>query len=113
LPGRYPEPANSQLFINDAGRLKPHPLDLGADASGNTASSGMISAATWADLDDDGFPELILSADWGPPRIFRNVQGRLSSWDPPVRITTDDDHLLSTDPSGPQPSRPRFTRLSE
>src|SRR5205823_10768550 len=47
-----------------------------------------VSGAVVSDLDGDGFPELILACEWGPIRIFRNNAGKLSAWDPPVRINS-------------------------
>lgn len=40
--------------------------------------AGMITAATWADIDRDTWPDLILTGEWMPPRIFRNVKGQLT-----------------------------------
>jgi hypothetical protein len=38
----------------------------------------MVSAALWSDLDQDGWPELVLATEWGPIRVFRNDHGRLT-----------------------------------
>ncbi len=40
--------------------------------------AGMVTAATWADLDGDGKPDLITVSDWGSPAIFHNNGRRLS-----------------------------------
>jgi hypothetical protein len=40
--------------------------------------AGMITAATWADIDGDTWPDLLLTGEWMPPRIFRNVKGQLT-----------------------------------
>ena len=45
---------------------------------------GLVSGAVWSDLQGDGFPELILACEWGPLKIFRNDQGKLSPWNPRV-----------------------------
>lgn len=50
--------------------------------------AGMVSGAVWSDLDGDGFPELILACEWGPLKIFRNARGKLSPWNPPVQLET-------------------------
>ncbi len=44
----------------------------------------MVSGAIWSDLEDDGFPELILACEWGPVRILRNQQGKFTAWNPSV-----------------------------
>src|SRR6185295_7705926 len=41
------------------------------------AQVGMVSGAVWADLGEDGYPELILACDWGPVRVFHNDNGKL------------------------------------
>ncbi|MHB8521779.1 MAG: VCBS repeat-containing protein [Limisphaerales bacterium] len=81
VPGRYPEPASSFLFRNENGRFT---LDTGNLTA--FANLGLVSGAVWSDLDGDGYPELILACEWGPLRIFRNNHGRLTEWNPPVRL---------------------------
>ena len=71
VPARYPEAPESRFYRNDSGRLV---LD-----EANTkvlAQAGMVSGATFADLNGDGFCELILATEWGPVRIYANRGGR-------------------------------------
>jgi hypothetical protein len=77
MAGRYPEPGMS-LIIN-SGQNK------GMVEAGALQNVGMVSGAVWSDLDNDGFPELILACDWGPVRVFKNDHGKLSSWN--ARVT--------------------------
>ena len=70
--GRYPVPADSQLFVRRA--------DQWVVDEANTAvlrSIGLVSGAVWTDLDGDGWPELVLACEWGPVKVFRNQQGQL------------------------------------
>jgi hypothetical protein len=67
LPGRYPEPVSSALWVNDRGRLRSDPV-LGRPFE----SLGLVSGATFADLDNDGKADLALATDWGAVRVFRN-----------------------------------------
>ena len=71
IPGAYPNPASSRLFRNQGGKLE---LDI--PAGEKFFKMGMVSAATFSDLDNDGFPELVIASDWGPIRIFRNLKGQ-------------------------------------
>ncbi len=82
-PGAYPTAPSSRMFRSVGGHLK---LDEVTDAL--LTGVGMVSGATWTDLEADGFPELVLACEWGPLRIFRNHQGRLTAWDPPVQWGT-------------------------
>ena len=66
VAGRYPEPASSLLFRQEN--------DKWALDRTNTAALrgvGLVNGAVWTDLDRDGLPELVLSCEWGPVRIFK------------------------------------------
>jgi hypothetical protein len=70
-PGRYPEPVASMLWLNEDGAWHP---DL--KLSQTLASVGLVSGATFCDLDNDGDPDLALAIEWGPLRVLRNQGGR-------------------------------------
>lgn len=76
---RWPEPAASRLFHQQGGRW-----DVNAADSPIVAGTGLVTGALFADLDGDGRPELALSTEYGPLRIFRKMAGVLSVWDPPT-----------------------------
>ena len=63
-PGRFPHAPASVLLRNDGGRFTDQSATL--PAGGNF---GMVTAATWADLDGDGRPELLVAAAWQPLRV--------------------------------------------
>jgi enediyne biosynthesis protein E4 len=73
VPGRYAEPASSLMFRGAGGKFA-------ADAANtkSLAGVGLVSGAVFADLDGDGWPELILACEWGPLRVFHNDHGLLS-----------------------------------
>jgi len=79
VPGRYPEPARSQLW-----RWKDGGWTLDSANTAALEAVGLVSGAVWSDLDGDGWPELVLACEWGPVRIFRNGGGRLVPWTPPL-----------------------------
>jgi hypothetical protein len=70
VSARYPEPATSVLLHNDGSTFT---------ASQVFTNLGLVSAATFADLDNDGQPDLVLACEWGPIRVFHNDHGRLSA----------------------------------
>lgn len=65
-PGRFPEPVTSAIWSNQSGHLV-----LNSSLS-TFKSVGLVSGATFADLDGDGAPDLVLAMEWGPIRVFRN-----------------------------------------
>lgn len=62
IGGRWPEAADSKVY-----RLENDTLQLVATLE----KVGMVSGATYADLDGDGLLELILACQWGPVRVFK------------------------------------------
>lgn len=72
LPGAYPLSPSSRLFHNDgAGHFV---LDTANSALFRHV--GMVSAALFSDLDQDGDSDLIIAIEWGLVRIFWNDHGR-------------------------------------
>jgi hypothetical protein len=73
LPGRYPAPASSRIFRNDNGTFVLDPA-----RSAPFQKIGLVSSAQFVDLNNDGAPDLILTCEWGPVRIFVNKAGQFS-----------------------------------
>jgi enediyne biosynthesis protein E4 len=62
----------SYLFINDG---------KGRFSLGNVApldSPGIVTAACFADVDGNGWPDLLLAGEWMPIKIYLNQQGRFT-----------------------------------
>lgn len=66
--GRYPESESSLLLRGAADGLH----------MGTPIEAGMVTGATFSDIDGDGDPDLAVSTDWGPVRLFINTDGVLS-----------------------------------
>ena len=73
VPGRYPEPASSMLFINDSGPFVPD-----SENNANLKEIGLITGALFSDIDSDNDPDLILAVEWGPVTILENRGGTFS-----------------------------------
>lgn len=74
-PGRFPESAGGFLYTNDGkGNFTDQTLQLAPQL----AKVGMVTDAVFQDLNKDGYPELILTADWNPIQVFSNKAGKLS-----------------------------------
>jgi hypothetical protein len=70
VPGEYPLSPASRLLIQQDGRFHEEtPKEIG--------QAGMVTDAAWADVDGDGWFDLIVTIDWGPVRLFANRRGRL------------------------------------
>jgi len=72
VPGQYPSPPESVLLVNDGSQFSV----AGPDVVGNLQSAGMVTGAVWSDVNDDGWPDLIATYEWGPVRLFQNHEGR-------------------------------------
>ncbi|MBO0933285.1 VCBS repeat-containing protein [Fibrella aquatilis] len=76
VPGQFSVAAPSYLLKNDgqAGG-RPH------FSIAQTLTPGMVTGATWTDLDQDRRPDLLLVGDWMPVKLFRNKAGKLTEAD--------------------------------
>jgi hypothetical protein len=74
LPGGYPQSASSRFFRND-GRGG---MELDAANSGLVRGIGMVSAATFADIDGDGDDDLLLAREWGSVVLLLNTGGNFA-----------------------------------
>lgn len=72
IGGRYPEAGATRLWLREAGAWRAMP-----EADRVLAGVGLVRGAVLTDLDNDGFPELVLACEWGPVRVFQNARGRL------------------------------------
>jgi len=75
LPGRWPTPTTSRLVKAKEGSFQdvqvfPH--------------LGLVQAAVFTDLDQDGHPDLALASEWGPLQLFHNADHHLTPWDAPI-----------------------------
>jgi hypothetical protein len=72
-PGAWPLPAKSRLYRGTAaGGFVPDTVNDGA-----MRGLGLVSGATFADVNGDGRPDLIVTSEWGPVRVLLNEGGKL------------------------------------
>ncbi|MBB6126492.1 VCBS repeat-containing protein [Mucilaginibacter lappiensis] len=62
----------SYLLMND-GHSRYHQAQLPEELK----HAGIIRTASFADLDNDGWPDLVVAGEWMPVEIFMNKKGRL------------------------------------
>jgi enediyne biosynthesis protein E4 len=75
VPANYGLAPQSYLLKNDNGFL----FDVAPSALGNI---GMVTDATWSDIDLDGDFDLIVVGDWMAVTIFKNENGRMEKSTP-------------------------------
>jgi hypothetical protein len=66
--GRYPLPVRSALYLGAANGFKK---------DNNFLLEALATGAVFADLNNDGAADLVVSCEWGPVRTFLNQGGRL------------------------------------
>jgi hypothetical protein len=71
--GQYPRIPRSYLMINDNGTLS----DKTRDIAPILLEPGLVRSAIVTDLDNDKSPELIITGEWMPVRIFSHQNGKL------------------------------------
>lgn len=67
-------PASYLLINNGRGQFS----FAGGGISDSLSLLGRVTAAAWADLDQDGWQDLVVVGEWMQPMVFHNQQGRLS-----------------------------------
>jgi len=76
VPGRYPETPRSYLLINDG---NGNFTDQTAALAPQLQHLGMITDATWVDVNGDTSNDLIVTGEWMPVSIFVNNAGKLEN----------------------------------
>jgi hypothetical protein len=72
LPGQYPLAPRSALLANRGGHLE----DITDTVAPGLREVGMVTGALWSDVDGDGWPDLLLTLEWGTVKYFHNNQGK-------------------------------------
>ena len=76
-PGLYPAVPRSALLANHGGRF----VDVTDSVAPMLRNVGMVTSALWSDVDGDGWPDLLLTLEWGQVKYFHNVDGkRFEDW---------------------------------
>lgn len=65
--GKYPVGEESFIYVRES-EGRTNSISLGR--------LGIVNGAVFSDLNNDGFPELVVACEWGPIRVFRNERGR-------------------------------------
>ena len=73
VPGNFPAIPQSVLLKNKNGKLELASEEVAPGLS----KTGMVTGSCWADVDGDGWNELMLTCQLGSTKCFQNVRGKL------------------------------------
>lgn len=79
-PRRYGIPQSSYLYLND-GKGK---FTVASKDTMNLINLGMVTSASFTDLNNDGWPDLVVTGEWMPMKIFMNEKGKFKETDVPA-----------------------------
>ncbi|HEY8994489.1 MAG TPA: FG-GAP-like repeat-containing protein [Lacunisphaera sp.] len=71
-PGQYPLPPSSALLRNTGGRFE----DVTDQLAPGLRKVGLVTSALWTDVDNDGWPDLLIALEWGSIRYWHNRAGQ-------------------------------------
>lgn len=77
VPGSYGFIPRSALLMNRSGEGRVRFDDVTDSVNKDLATRGMVTAAVWADINNDSWPDLIISGEWMPIVVFINDKGKL------------------------------------
>jgi hypothetical protein len=72
LSGQYPLSPRSALLANRGGRFE----DVTDALAPGLRDVGMVTSALWSDVDGDGWPDLLVTLEWGGVKYFHNNGGK-------------------------------------
>ncbi len=75
VPGSYGKIPRSYLLQNNGGKF----TDVTHAIAPLLEFAGMLTTATWTDLDGDNNAELLLTGDWMPPTVFKYQGAKLEN----------------------------------
>jgi len=75
VPKNYPQPANSYILENVSTKGIPKFENVTKKVAPELEKLGMVTSASWTDVDNDGWTDLIVVGEWMPITIFKNNKG--------------------------------------
>ena len=78
LPGSFPLSSRSWLLRNDTKNNQVKFTDVTEELAPALLNPGMVTSVCWQDLQNDGYPELVIAGHWMPVKIFKNDSGKFT-----------------------------------
>ena len=79
VPGNYPSPANSYILENRSENGIAQFIDVTKVIAPELQNLGMVTDASWADFDNDGWTDLVITGEWMPITILKNNKGKFEN----------------------------------
>jgi hypothetical protein len=79
IPGSFPLPSRSYLLHNDSKNSTVHFSDVTDDVCPQLRLPGMVTAACFANISSDHYPDLLIAGDWMPLMLFENDKGKFKN----------------------------------
>jgi enediyne biosynthesis protein E4 len=76
-PLKFGIPQNSYLYLND-GKAN---FSIASKETINLLKIGMVTSASFADVNNDQWPDLIAAGEWMPVKVYINNKGKFSAGD--------------------------------
>ena len=76
IPGSFPLASKSYLLHNNSKNGTVTFTDVTDDICTSMRLPGMVTAACFADINDDTYPDLLIAGDWMPVMLFINNNGK-------------------------------------
>lgn len=83
VPGSYGLIPRSTVLQNNSTATKVSFNDVTDQVNGELGGVGMVTTAVWNDLNGDTWPDLIVTGEWMPIRVFINSNGKLTEYNGP------------------------------
>ncbi len=75
LPGSYGRLSKSYLLENKSNNGKIRFEDVTEERFPEMAEHTMITSVLWSDMDNNGYPDLLVANEWGPIELYLNNSG--------------------------------------
>lgn len=75
VPGKYPSAPRSYILRNDG---RGNFTDVTQTACAALLQPGMVTDALWMDINNDKQPDLVITGEWMPVKVFINARGVLT-----------------------------------
>ncbi len=89
VPGKYPQAADSYLLINQGTGTDIQLSDQTAELAPFLTQYGMVTDASWQDINGDQQLDLITVGEWMSPRILLQQNGKLVDHTPATQLDNE------------------------